>query len=130
MKEVVLRNFIRNYKSYMPLPKEGIKVLWEKGEDFYVIPVTSDVKNLDQQVDDWQRVTNSKQLPTLPSLPELPCEANKLMPWENCSLPGESYMVADTSNGEPMPSDWREIHLCKMHKAVAEGVGGFEIEEK
>ena len=105
----------------MPLPKEGIKVLWEKGEDFYVIPV----QNLDQQADDWQKVG----FPSLPSLPELPCEANKLMPWESCNQLGDKYMVADTSDGEPMPTDWREIHLCKMHKAVAEGVGGFEIEE-
>lgn len=38
MREITFREFLRSPLSFLPPPKEGIKVVRRKGEDFYIYP--------------------------------------------------------------------------------------------
>lgn len=143
MQEVSLREFLRNYKNYLPLPKEGIKIIYRAGGDFYLYPQQQTeadklrviAKFLAQEMreshDQWEAVEPLAR-PVSPALtePVILCEAKMLMPWENtCPNKAQPYLVANTEDGLPMgPSDWKTINLCPIHKGVVESMGGYEIE--
>jgi hypothetical protein len=146
MQEVVLRDFIRNYKSYLPLPREGIKLLYNNGDDFYVCPnkPETEVDKLrkiaqflaqemreSQQWETVEPLASPAQPTTIVVAPPVhQCEAKLLLPWETaCKNSAEKFLVANTQDGEPMnESDWKPVYLCAIHKRVVESIGGFEIE--
>ena len=41
MKEISFREFIRNWKKYMPIPTEGIRIVRRGEDDFVVLPVAA-----------------------------------------------------------------------------------------
>lgn len=153
MQEITLREFLRNYKNYLPIPKEGVKINYRAGSDFYLYPQKQTeadklrviARFLAQELREsqqWETVEPLAQSPAQSFGPEangqvpqqlaprLVCEAKELLPWESvCQNTAEEYLVANTKDGMPMgPSDWKTVNLCPIHKKVVEGMGGFEVE--
>lgn len=136
MQEVTLREFLRSYKNYLPVPKEGIKILYRAGGDFYLYaqPQTEadKLRVIAQFLAQEMRESKTEPLATpVQSAPvQVKCEAQSLLPWEAfCKNEAKPFLVANIENGMPMDeSDWKPINLCPIHKGVVEGMGGFELE--
>lgn len=156
--EISLREFLRNYKQYFPIPREGIKILYRAGMDFYLYPqkqtetdklkimaqfLSREMKSptimVNQQPYKFpepmpgsqnQQSQQVIEATTTPEVIKNKCEAKKLLPWETaCNKEAHEVLVASLKDGNPMsPSDWKTVFLCDIHKGVVESMGGFEVE--
>lgn len=154
MREVILRDFLKNYKDYIPLPEEGIRIVCRDFDDFYVSPVPpkSNTEKLqgiakflarELQQNGWEIVQRPlAQKPAQPALSTPPpvsntaplkfCEAKTLLPWESpCKQPGTEFVaVASLKDGQPMTDDdWKELYLCPVHRKLVEKLGEFDVED-
>ena len=124
MKEINVRELLRNFKLIFPIPEDGIKVK-RRGGDFYIYP--SKKRKTPAPVVDTSMTHPPIDVMMHPT-PTL-CDWVMIMSGMICSAPADSRVkICSLQDVDSNPDNWKQVHLCQHHLNVVKASGMFSIE--
>jgi len=118
MKEINVRELLRNFKLIFPIPEDGIKVK-RRGGDFYMYPSK---KRKTPAVSIAPIILNTE------INPPIFCNWPTIMSGARCdNLADKHVQITDIHDSIRTEESWRKIHLCSHHLAVIESTGVYSI---
>lgn len=127
MKEINVRELLRNFKSLFPIPADGIKVIRREG-DFYIYKEKKR-KTAELLLNKIAEKVPNTVFEKIPSAP-VTCDWAFVMSGARCeNIADKHVQIASLHDGEPLPTDWRKIDLCSHHLGVIKATNMFSVEE-
>ena len=114
MKEINVRELLRNFKLIFPIPEDGIKVK-RRGGDFYIYPSK-------------KRKTSAPVVDTSTAHPPTTvCNWSIILSGATCDAPADKHVKI--ASLQIVPLNWQEVNLCAHHLNVVKTSGVFFVEE-
>lgn len=119
MQQITLRDFLRNIKSYLPPPFEGLQVVRRDGEDFFIYPNVRQVSVTKEVMSDIMSDIPQKMSDVIGTSPEIKeskifgfCTINRTHPFTK----GKEFEIVnftwEDENGNPVVKEQWGCRKC------------------